>query len=97
MNVRTQIQKLEDEQQKLNEQLKNLKGHHFVRMGKHFGKKLFHQVHHQVHRHGFAEWKQNYVVVKRSDYQMWKRSAGCRAGQHRDAALRNNNLQTRLH
>ena len=96
MNTKAQIKKLEKQQKKINAQLKNLKGNHFVQAGERWGKKLFHKVHHQVHNHSFAEWKRHYVVVKRSDYRMRQRTAGFQAGQHRDAVLRNNNLKTRL-
>ncbi|QBP17794.1 hypothetical protein [Acetilactobacillus jinshanensis] len=99
MDKKAELQKLEAQKNKLEDQISKLEGNKFVAKGTKLGKKLFSEfkkMHKHMHNHGFAEWKKNYVVLKREDYKQLKTSIGFYKAKYRDAMLRANNLHTNL-
>ena len=90
MNKQAEVEKLEEQKEKLESQINDLKGNRFVQIGKRWGHKLAHK----FHKHSFSEWKKNYVVLKRQDYHQLKTEIGFYQAKYRDAMLRSNNRNT---
>ncbi|XIF19552.1 MAG: hypothetical protein AJITA_00208 [Acetilactobacillus jinshanensis] len=90
MDKKAELQKLEMQKDKLENKISDLQGNKFVEEA--FRK--FRKMHKHVHAHSFAEWKKNYVVLKRQDYKQLKTRVGFYKAKYRDAMLRANNLHT---
>ena len=92
MDKKSQIKKLEAQRDKIEDHLNSLKSNHFITIGKRWGRTLAHK----FHKHSFSEWKKNYIVLDRADYNQLKHQIGFYQAKYRDAMLRNNNRNARF-
>lgn len=87
-----QIKALEAKKSQINAQINHLKINPLIAFGKRLGKSFSHS----VQKHSFSNWKKNYMVLNRQDYELERRTAGQMMSRARDAKLRANNLKTNL-